>query len=472
MKIKKTPPQNWAFFNEHAPSYSTYGFIGFVGQLLSGVALAYAVHRLLLAELRAGGYALLLVLMALLVGFFVELANRTLAKRAIKPIVVKDTFAEQPLLRQRHQVLNRSYQLLLLLIAGLSYFLSAVGSAYYAEDREAPPLLIPIDSIEAVYTEEYVAIEQAFAADTSLLKPIFQERIRAAHIRFQSDSLALQRESNRYQACAQQGNVWCRQQLASFLTQIDQSRSRMADSLASIQQEQSRSLEDRLKERKTLLKSIQTSEEVALKEAKSTNNQSITALKTETKWQGIIFLLLTIAGQTIFYGMVYLQLQIEAGSEISHEAIPNEFWAEPTIIAELVTTLAWRTERGLRRLIRWLFKAPAPQATDIPYAALLMKTAPAISNTPTPHTKNGKASCAVKDTPKNLNAADVLQRLKQYKKRLGTQQQKALKQERVTGKVTKRTQAAIENNARWVDHYSQLLNSLQEATNGSNGTLN
>lgn len=469
MKIKRIPPQNWAFFNEHGPSYSTYGFIGFIGQVLSGVALTYAVHRLLQTELNVEGFALLIVLLALLVGLFVELANRTLAKPAIKPFVVKDTFAEQPLLRQRHQVLNRSYQLLLLVIAGLSYFLSAVGSTHFAEDRETPPLLIPIDSIEAVYAEEFMGIEQAFAADTSLLKPIFQERIQAAQIRFQSDSLALRRERSRYEACAQQGNVWCRQQLASFLTSIDHSRSRMADSLASIQQEQSRSLENHLKERKTLLKSIQTKEEVALKEAKTANHQTITSLKHETKWQGIIFLILTIAGQTIFYGMVYLQLQIEAGSEISHEAIPNEFWAEPSIIAELGATLNWRTERGLRRLIRWLFKAPVNQATDIPYAPLTFVQATAKEHLP--HTNTNKASCAVKDTPKTMNVADAMQRLKQYKKRLSSQQQKALKQERETGRVTNRTQAAIENNARWVEHYSQLLNSLQEATDTTNGVL-
>jgi hypothetical protein len=193
----------------------------------------------------------------------------------------------------------------------------------------------------------------------------------------------------------------------------------------------------------------------------------------------LIFLLLTIAGQTIFYGMVYLQLQIEAGSEIKHEVLPNEFWADPPLLSELGTTISWRTERGLRRLIRWIFKHPYNHPTDIPYRGLKVSEAAKIEDENTTdddthedeNTKHTKASCAVKDTPENWNLADIQQRLKQYKKRLGTQQQKALKQERETGQVSSRTQAAVKNNARWVDHYTQLLSILHEEVSSTNGVL-
>jgi hypothetical protein len=468
MKIKRTPPQNWEFFNEHGPSYSTYGLIGFIGQLLSGMALAYAVQHLLLAELSGNQFAGLMIALAVLVGLFIELANRVLARRAIKPMVVKDAFAEDPTTQQRHQVLNRSYLLLLVVVALLSYFLSAVGSTYYAEDRQPPPPLVDTDSIKLAYANQGLLAQQTFAADTSLLKPLYQARLMAAQERFRSDSLALRKERSRYEGCAQKGNQWCKQQLTAYLAKIDRSRGRMADSLATIQQEQSLAFNRLLNQRQSTLNTFKTEEQGVLKEAQSSNNQTIKTSTAATKWQGLIFLLLTIAGQTIFYGMVYLQLQIEAGSEITQEVFPNEFWADPPLLSELGTTISWRAERGLRRLIRWIFKHPQDHPTDIPYLGLKVSEPAEIEDENTKHTK---ASCAVKDTPENWNLADIQQRLKQYKKRLGAQQQKALKQERETGQVSSRTQAAVENNARWVDHYTQLLRILHEEASSTNGVL-
>ncbi|WP_170110496.1 hypothetical protein [Flavilitoribacter nigricans] len=47
MKITKTHPENKAFFNENGSSLATYRLIGFIGQLLSGLSLAYAVYALI-----------------------------------------------------------------------------------------------------------------------------------------------------------------------------------------------------------------------------------------------------------------------------------------------------------------------------------------------------------------------------------------------------------------------------------------
>ncbi len=57
---------------------------------------------------------------------------------------------------------------------------------------------------------------------------------------------------------------------------------------------------------------------------------------------------------------------------------------------------------------------------------------------------------------------EAKQRLKMYKKRLGSHQQKALAQEREKGKVCKRTAEAIENNQSWVEHYTAVIDQLAE----------
>jgi hypothetical protein len=73
------------------------------------------------------------------------------------------------------------------------------------------------------------------------------------------------------------------------------------------------------------------------------------------------------------------------------------------------------------------------------------------------HTKD---SCVIKDAPKDIDLRQCKIRLKDYKKRLGKHIQKKIKQEGKGEVVSKRTLNAIENNQRWVEHYTQLLQKL------------
>jgi hypothetical protein len=109
------------------------------------------------------------------------------------------------------------------------------------------------------------------------------------------------------------------------------------------------------------------------------------------------------------------------------------------------------------------------QPTNSPPATTNLPTnqAQGISTNPAPTTNTGNSvyaqgtPCAVKATPENINLADALQRLKMYKKRLGSHQQKAKAQERKDGKVCKRTAEAIANNREWVGHWEAVIINLQ-----------
>ena len=70
-------------------------------------------------------------------------------------------------------------------------------------------------------------------------------------------------------------------------------------------------------------------------------------------------------------------------------------------------------------------------------------------------------SCAVKGTPEAVNLADAKQRLRMYKKRLGSHQQKATSQQKKSGKVCQRTADAIDNNKQWVNHYEGIISQLK-----------
>lgn len=379
MKQTKSTPGNRAFFAEHGRSLSAYGLIGFLGQSLSGLSLAYAVFALLVAQVFAGGEVsrlsfAALVAMAVVVGLFVELANRVLARRAIRPFVVKDLFADDETTARRHKILNRSYLVGLVAVALLSYFFSIVGSTYYADDATDAPELVAVDSIRTVYADQELTARRSFAADSATVATPYDVQLMAARSGFVADSSALMRDWLEFTGCARKGNKWCKKNLRRLLTEIDTKRAALSGVVASVTRERSAALAAALKARDERLTEIRAGLLADVSEAKATNTAANDERDGDAGFKGMVFIVLTVAGQTLFYFVIFLQLQVEAGSEIEHDLEPNEFWTLPTIIEEFQLTAAWRIERGARRLIRWIFGEPNDDdKTAIPYGSLYAK---------------------------------------------------------------------------------------------------
>ena len=374
MRILKTPPGNREFFNEHGASLTKYNVIGLIGQVLSGLSLAYAVFALIVAQTAGKAPPTLSIILALVVGLFVELSNRVLARPAIKPYVVKDMFAGAADLANRHRILNRAYLIGLIAVAILSYVLSAVGSTYYAEDSAPPPTLVNEDSIKQVQSALVADVNSQFAADTAMTTAPYQMRLQAAKNRFLADSAALMKERQRFKGCANKGNTYCKGKLTSLLADIDKARASLADSTATIARQKTDALAQLLTDRKTELNELDRTGKQELGRARDANKKTITEHEEETSFQGLIFIILTVAGQTVFYYMVYLTLQVEAGSEIEYTLEPNEYWNLPTTFAEFMTGLSWRMERRARAALRLLFMPSKQRETDLPYRSLFDTT--------------------------------------------------------------------------------------------------
>lgn len=370
MRILKTPPQNREFFNEHGASLAKYSVIGLIGQALSGLSLAYAVFALIAQQ--TGGYlpAYITASLALIVGLFVELANRVLARPAIRPFVVKGLFSGSAELAQRHRILNRAYLIGLIGIATLSYLLSGVGSTYYAEDANGGPQLINEDSLKQEQSLLAANISEQFAADTAMTATPYNMRLQAAESRFQADSAALMKERQRFRACANKGNKYCKGKRVRLLADIDKARAAFADSTATVARQKAVALASLLEDRKTELAQLEKTGSKELGRVRDTNKKTSKEHESETSFQGIIFIILTVAGQTVFYYMVYLTLQVEAGSEIKHTLEPNEFWHLPGTAAEFMTGLSWRIERRTRAALRYLFSPRKQRKTELPYNSL------------------------------------------------------------------------------------------------------
>ncbi|MCR9102402.1 MAG: hypothetical protein NXI25_20775 [bacterium] len=88
------------------------------------------------------------------------------------------------------------------------------------------------------------------------------------------------------------------------------------------------------------------------------------------------------------------------------------------------------------------------------------------------HGNSRVRSYAVNQTRGNhedMSLSDILQRLKDYKKRVGKHEQKKRSLEKAGKPVPNRTLTAIENNRKWVDYYTQLANQAQPQKPSDNG---
>ncbi|WP_425420898.1 hypothetical protein [Phaeodactylibacter xiamenensis] len=74
-----------------------------------------------------------------------------------------------------------------------------------------------------------------------------------------------------------------------------------------------------------------------------------------------------------------------------------------------------------------------------------------------------------RENHENMSLSDILQRLKDYKKRVGKHEQKKRGLEKAGKPVPNRTLSAIENNRKWVDYYTQLANQAQPQKPSDNG---
>lgn len=473
MRFLKSTPKDREFYNEHGGNLSAYYTIANIGQFLSAASLALAVFSLLSDAIAGRGVTVAtggVIAAAVLIGLFVELANRKLARPAIRPLVVKDQFAEDDVKRKRHRLVTRFSRGGLLLVGGLSFALSFMGSLDAGQliTDEAPPA--NLDSLQQVFT-----------ADTAALFAPYQIRATAALQQFEATRANREKAAEDYTSCANRGNKWCKKKKRTILAAIDAARADYNATAAVIATERGNALSAAMEGRNASYKSART-------EATESAAESAAAAASN----GYIFAVLTFAGQVVFYLMFYLILQIEAGSEIAEEIQPNEFHNQPSVWSDFKALLKHRTERGARRFLAYIFGSRDRLEKDLPYVSLWTESGEMTDTTTTsslataevkteprfyqkaddPHTAKSSALYSTPDTPPHTNPThgkrthetpevrEAKQRLKQYKKRVGEHSQKAKVQERKEGQVKPRTAEAIANNQQWVAHYEQLLNQL------------
>jgi hypothetical protein len=480
MRLLKSTPKDRAFYNEHGGSLSAYYTIANIGQGLSAASLALAVFSLLSDAIEGRDLSVAsggIIAAAVLIGIFIELANRKLARPSIRPWVVKDQFADNDEKCKRHKLVTGFSRGGLVLVGVLSFALSFMGSMDAGKliTAGAPPA--NLDSLQL-----------SFAADTAALLPPYTIRAAAALNQFQATKANREKAAQDFAGCARRGNGWCKKKQRAMLGEIDAARAAYNATVAIIATERGQAVTDALQRR-----------DVTNTSARAAATADADEVAANAASNGYIFAVLTFAGQLVFYLMLFLILQIEAGSEIYEDLEPNEFHNQPSVWSDLKAVVRHRVERGARRLMAYIFGSRERLEADLPYVSLWTDGSTKPEETTTPplaaaHTKTEprfyqkvddpytpttrapfntrtKSTTHEPSTPKKAvehtkpaheapGTKKVYSRLVQYRKRLGTHTQKAKAQQRKTGEVKARTAEAIANNGTWVSHYEGILKSL------------
>lgn len=348
MRIVKTAPANREFFNEHGSRLKVLQLIGFAGQLLSAGSLYYAVYAIVASQLTTAG-APVLIIAALVTALLIELSNKALAKPAIKPLVVNSMPGNK-----QHTILNRAYLAGLVVVAALSYYLSAEGSKYLAADITAPAALVDTDSLQAAYLAQKSATVQRYLADTATVLQGYKVRYKAAEMRLS----AIQ---SRYANCTR----------AECLQAIARAQTQYATETAKVAAEQQQAINELRKQQQTEIDQLTTDHKEHYKQTQQRNNSEKQGQQQQQGHRALLLIIITIVGQTALYFTTYLICVIEYGAGITYTVQPNEFWNLPSIINEFSLLLSWRTERAARvALASTLGAKPKERNTAIYYAGL------------------------------------------------------------------------------------------------------
>lgn len=348
MRTVKTPPANREFFNEHGGRLRVLQFIGFAGQLLSAGSLYYAVYAIIASQLQAAG-AGVLIAAALVTALLVELANKALAKPAIKPLVVNSMPGNK-----HHTILNRAYLAGLVVVAALSYYLSAEGSKYLAAAITSPAALVDTDSLETAYFGRRAAAESRYLTDTAIVLQSYKVRLKAAETR-------LQATAGRYANCTR---PQCRAAVARAQTQY-------ATETAKVATEQQQAINELRGQLRAELAELAEQHDIRRAQAVQLNNSEKQGHQQQQGHRAALLIVIVIVGQTALYFTTYLICVIEAGAGITYTLQPNEYWNLPSIINEFSLLLSWRTERAARvALANTLGAKPKERNTAIYYGGL------------------------------------------------------------------------------------------------------
>ncbi|MCB0653215.1 MAG: hypothetical protein KDC85_18220 [Saprospiraceae bacterium] len=397
-------------------------------------------------------------------------------------------------------VLNLFALGLIIFLTKYSYNMSQFSAGSMSNEMGKEIEVIDLSNINADYSTEKKEIQALFNTDKQDAQNHYNEQVTLLNQRYENQFIPLREKIKSYEKNRRPDNTsWTDKKIKeqqNKITALEKDKLTEADNFL---KEKDQKIEDLKQSRDNDLKSLGQD-----KKTDRNNAQSLKEKTNQEKAQANDFLkkeFEKIAGVAIFIVLILASLK-----EIIH--FRNEIDPQP-IISELDFQFDWLTEilsypfvyiqrHSVNRVRQWYKNLPAleepPEEAEeiidykasqkiIPLthetheepeedstffrrgirASTTAKTGePFIAHESTAKTHEKTGGYAHTKPPKSTHETTEMraakQRLKMYKKKLGTQKQKARIQEREKGEITLRTQQAIDNNLAWIEHWEDVLN--------------
>lgn len=499
MKHLRTAPKETGFFETYAKLAKSITLSGVFAQIVSGLTEIGGIF--------AASYSALLPIfpqLALPIAGAVALIGTAVLELGLRVLMPHTVDA---VLYRRYQGLHLPMTIaiwvltaVLLTASGLlSFQNSKTIVAKYAPEAEQ----VTTAQADSVYQAATARHSATWQADSTRIAEQYAAQITAARSAGAGKVKAAKRElSNWYNRENRTGR--------SYATQKDKARQLIADreadaaaQVAELQAAQTNAIEEARQRYREAIAKAEEAHGAATGEIKQTNQAAATDRAETVAAYGLGLGWFTIVCLLIFSAAVILERIHAKGSGITEKVELSQYDLNAGALVEAWQALRDRIQYNVRSRIEAFAErtpppplpTPAPELYDPTQLANIAVTLKIEREAEEDEqvvyiqpkrraigfhtrqseaeahakktTKSGKNSRAIKGTRKATHETPELrqlkQRLKDYKKRLGKHEQKAIAQERTRGEATRRTLEAIENNRHWVEHYTTLLNQAEAA---------
>lgn len=493
MKQLTTLPSDRGFFDVYAKLAKSIRASGFFAQVVSGateIGIIFSASLNSLMGIFPAIAPFAAIVIALIGTAVIEVGLRVLAPHSIDAILYKRFGG-------LHLPMTIAIWLLTIILLGTSGILSFKNSDTIVENFTPEAEEQTTDEADSTYGMETDALREEYQLDSITIAKGYETQLTGIKLAYDKKIGAARQKLQGYtNREARTGN--------SFATWKDRTKETIANleaeqaaQLAGLETQRSAELTEARQEYKAALAVAKVDYSATVDSVLAMNRQAITKREETISQYGGGLGWFTIICLFIFVSSVVLDRIHRKGSGIEEKVEVSQYDFSPGIWANFREAVRERFNYAMQSRIKDFADAtpPAPlptnpaqlyDATQVANITVTLKLDQRDSdeenviyiepkrrqigftqrdgNVTKNDVETHQNSRAIKDTGKDPDLWKLKQRLKDYKKRLGSFEQKKLAAERKGQKVSKRTLSAIENNRQWVEHYIQLINEAEAAT--------
>ncbi|KGE88586.1 MAG: hypothetical protein ACE362_08380 [Phaeodactylibacter xiamenensis] len=486
MKQLKTLPQNPEFFAVYAILIATLSRIKTAAQVVSGfteVGIIYTASFSLLVPLFPNLAFLGALSIAVLSTLIIEMGLRVFAPKAVDAILYKRYTS-------MHLPMTILVCLITVVLLGTSGVLSFKNSKVIV-DRFAPvPAQVSTSPIDSVYAQTEREQRTQFAQDSTDIVRQFNEELATITHAFDQRIAATSRELTNFRRREIRTGLSFATKKDQLNLKQDELKAEHAQAVAALQKQKNSALTGLKQEKKQALTLVNTAYTAQVDSIHRLNLLNRQKRSQNVDKYGLGLGWFTLVCLLIFLTAVILERVHAKGSGIVEKVEISQYDFMPPVWVNAWQALRERINYQVQERIKRFQDAtpPAPlpankeelyDPTAINNLTITLKLdqesddqkekvviIPSkrrqigfqqdkhTADTPAAHTED---SYAIKGTPTHADLRQWKRRLKDYKKRLGRHMQKKLAAERKGEQAGKRTLDAIDNNQKWVEHYTRLI---------------